>query len=307
MPALGHLELARVSPSAVRAWYMDLRRRFVTTGDDAYRMLRAMPNTAVSDGLIARNPCRVRGAGQAKSTERPVATLAELEAAVAAVPEHRRLLLLLPAWCQLRRGEVLALQRRDLDLLHATIRIERSLVRPMSGGIVLGPPKSQAGHRTFAIPSNVLPELRAHLDAHVGPEPGSWLFTNDHGGPMDFVTLDRVWRRARVAIGRNDLLYHDLRHTGLTWAAASGASLAELMRRGGHAHPAAALRYQHATDDRDRVIAGALAALASGDVTGISDRSARVNARVNANQRDDIAHAAPTGSDSGSSDRENTV
>jgi integrase len=47
------------------------------------------------------------------------------------------------------------------------------------------------------------------------------------------VTLNRVWQRARKTIGRTDLHYHDLRHTGLTWAAASGASIAELMRRGG--------------------------------------------------------------------------
>ena len=36
-------------------------------------------------------------------------------------------------------------------------------------------------------------------------------------------------------------------YSGLTWAAASGASMADLMHRGGHANPRAALRYQHAT------------------------------------------------------------
>ena len=80
------------------------------------------------------------------------------------------------------------------------------------------------------------------------------------------VTLNRVWQRARRKIGRTDLHYHDLRHTGLTWAAASGASVAELMRRGGHANPTAALRYQHATEDRDRAIADALAELSTGRV-----------------------------------------
>ena len=63
------------------------------------------------------------------------------------------------------------------------------------------------------------------------------------------------------------MFFHDLRHSGLTWAAASGASVAELMRRGGHANPRAALRYQHATEDRDRVIADALADLATSAVT----------------------------------------
>ncbi len=53
-----------------------------------------------------------------------------------------------------------------------------------------------------------------------------------------------------------------MRHSGLSWAAATGASVAELMRRAGHATPGAALRYQHATEDRDAAMAAALAGLA---------------------------------------------
>jgi integrase len=48
---------------------------------------------------------------------------------------------------------------------------------------------------------------------------------------------------------------HDLRHYASTLAAATGASTRELMARLGHASPAAALRYQHATAERDHVIA----------------------------------------------------
>jgi integrase len=54
------------------------------------------------------------------------------------------------------------------------------------------------------------------------------------------------------------LHFHDLRHVGNTLAASMGASLKELMTRMGHASPRAALIYQHASLDRDRVIAQAL-------------------------------------------------
>ena len=50
----------------------------------------------------------------------------------------------------------------------------------------------------------------------------------------------------RATMGLEDLHLHDLRHSGNTWAAATGASTAELMGRLGHASPVAALRYQHA-------------------------------------------------------------
>jgi hypothetical protein len=41
----------------------------------AYRLLKAILNTAVDDGLIRRNPCRIKGAGQERSPERPVLTI----------------------------------------------------------------------------------------------------------------------------------------------------------------------------------------------------------------------------------------
>jgi integrase len=260
-PALGRHEVGRLGPSAVRGWYTELRARHQVTADDAYRVLRAILNTAVADEVITANPCKVKGAGTARSPERPVASVAELQVAVEAAPERYRLALLLPAWCQLRRGEVLGLERRDVDLLHATIRIERS----WSAGAppTLGPPKTEAGRRTLAVPSHIVPAIAWHLEHFVAPDPDAWLFAAQNDTPLLPRTLNRVWQKAREEVGRPDLHLHDLRHSGLTWAAASGASVAELMRRGGHASPVAAMRYQHATENRDRAIAEALAGLAS--------------------------------------------
>jgi len=59
----------------------------------------------------------------------------------------------------------------------------------------------------------------------------------------------------------------------------TGASTKELMRRDGHASPAAALRYQHATEDRDRAIAEALDQLAQGTVIPIDSDPTRNRSR----------------------------
>jgi integrase len=69
------------------------------------------------------------------------------------------------------------------------------------------------------------------------------------------------WAKARTSLGLADLHFHDLRHVANTLTAASGASTRELMYRMGHVSAAAALRYQHATRDRDAAIATALGAL----------------------------------------------
>ena len=59
-----------------------------STADDAYRVVRAIINTAVTDGPIAKSPCTVKGAGSTAAAERPVASVAELTAAIEAVPEQ---------------------------------------------------------------------------------------------------------------------------------------------------------------------------------------------------------------------------
>jgi integrase len=79
-----------------------------------------------------------------------------------------------------------------------------------------------------------------------------------------------VYYPAREAAGRPDLRFHDLRHTGAVLAAATGATLAELMARLGHSTAGAALRYQHEAAERDKVIAAALSELASATVTPIT-------------------------------------
>jgi integrase len=226
------------------------------------RLLRAILNTAVTDGLLQKSACQVKGAGQVRSPERPIASVAELAGAVDAAPERYQLAILLCAWCHLRRGEMLALQRRDVDPLHGTIRVERAWVTPQSGALMLGAPKTEAGNRVLHIPANVLPVLANHLDRYVDPGPEAWLFGTRGGNAISPRNFQRVWDRARQAVGRGDLHLHDLRHSGLTWAAATGATTKELMRRAGQKSPRAALIYQHATEERDRVIADALAGLA---------------------------------------------
>ena len=144
-----------------------------------------MLNTALEDGRVVVNPCRVRGAGTVSAAERPTATVAELQAAIDASPPRFRLAFALAAWCQLRRAEVLGLQRGDIDLLHSELRVVRTVTSPYkSRGVVIGPPKTDAGARTLAIGGNVIPLVVDHLERHVGPDSGAWVFATESGGPI---------------------------------------------------------------------------------------------------------------------------
>jgi integrase len=93
---------------------------------------------------------------------------------------------------------------------------------------------------------------------HAGPE--SLVFTGDKGAVLRRSNFNRTsrWPERVAAAGPPGLHFHDLRHTGNLLAAASGASLRDLMNRMGHDSMRAALIYQHTTQKADRKIADAL-------------------------------------------------
>ncbi len=266
LPELGSVEMAKLSPSQVRSWYARLRGTAgpgASTAAKAYRLLRAILRTAVADEVVVRNPCQVERAGVERAPERPVATVAEVEALATAVAPRLRALVLLAAWCGLRRGELLALRRRDVNLLRSTVRVERAVQQMANGTLIFGDPKSDAGRRTVAVPPHVIPDLVDHLEHYTCADPDSLVFTGEKGGPLRPHVLQKAWVAAKAATGLPQFHLHDLRHSGNTWAAATGASTKELMARMGHANSEAAIRYQHATADRDQVIAHALSDLAT--------------------------------------------
>lgn len=121
-----------------------------------------------------------------------------------------------------------------------------------------GPPKTAAGERTVAIPASLRSELERHLTDHAAPGIHGLVFCGRTGQPIRRANFYVVWNRAREAVGLPHLHFHDLRHTGNTLAASTGASTKELMARMGHASPRAALIYQHAIRERDHAIAQAL-------------------------------------------------
>ena len=262
-----------VTPAAVRDWWAGLKARTGPTARaHAYGLLRTIFNTAVADEVVSANPCRVRGAGGTRRVKRiKPATLDELAAVASAMPDRYQLMVLLAAWCALRFGELAELRRGDVDTKAGVVHVRRGVTRT-KGATIVGGPKSEAGKRTVNVPPHLLPAVKAHLRRHVAVGRDALLFpaANDSTAHLAPSTLYKVFYPARKAAGRPDLRFHDLRHTGATLAAATGATLAELMARLGHSTPGAALRYQHAAQDRDKVIAEALSRLANGTVTPIA-------------------------------------
>ena len=259
----GSLPLASITSEDVRKWHTKFGTKTPTLRAHCYGLLRTIMGTAASDGKVAATPCVLRGAGTAKRVHRiRPATLDELETITNAMPERYGAMILLASWCALRLGELTELRRKDIDLSQEVIQISRAVVR-VGNEFRVTTPKSEAGIRDVAIPPHLIRAIEDHLAKHVGERPDSLLFPAQRGGHMHPATLYWQYCQAREAAARPDLRFHDLRHSGAVLAAATGATLAELMARLGHSSPAAAMRYQHAARGRDREIAALLSKLAS--------------------------------------------
>jgi integrase len=265
--AFGCSLVSNIREPQVRRWRKERLDAGVSavTVAKAYRLLKAIMTTAADDGLIRRNPCRIKGASVEKSPERPVLSIRQVSDLAEAIDPRYQALVLLAVFGSMRWGELTALRRHDIDLEEGTVRVVRQVTELSGGQLVPGPPKSEAGKRLIVLPATVMPVVRQHMAWLVKPDDDALVFTSPEGAPLRRNFRQRVWLPALRAAGLPDIHFHDLRHTGNTLAASTGAGLRELMDRMGHSTARAAMVYLHATDERQRAIADALSELAEGN------------------------------------------
>jgi integrase len=265
----GHVDLGNIHEADVRRWRKErldagprqARPFGPVTVAKAYRLLHAIMATAVDDGRIRRNPCRIKGAGQEHSKERPVIPVATLVELLDNVPERYRALLLLATFANLRFGELAGLRRHQIDLGLCEVCVDTSTAETDDGRLIDDDPKSRSGIRIVVFPKEIVPELRDHLECFADPDSKGLVFIGPKGGRLRRSNFRKFWHRAREAVGLPELHFHDLRHTGNTMAAAQGASLRELMERMGHSSTRAALIYLHVTREHDQRIAAGMGKL----------------------------------------------
>ena len=118
---------------------------------NASGLLKSIFKEAVEERLVEVSPCRVKaGTQKERAREIEVLTVDQLNRYLAAVPEARRVPLLLAGWCGLRSGEVRGLRVRDLDLDIGVVHVRQAVVR-LKGQLLIDPPKTAAGVRLSLI------------------------------------------------------------------------------------------------------------------------------------------------------------
>jgi integrase len=151
-------------------------------------------------------------------------TLEQFDARVKAHPEHLQPLVQLAFGAHLRLGEVVGLQRGDLDLNAGTLRIERQVIESRYQGTLTTETKTEKS-RVVGFPAVTVKVMKDYLSTvptvpkALGKAP---LFVKPDGTPVTHAQVELNFAKARVAVGLAQFHFHDLRHAGLTLVRLAG-------------------------------------------------------------------------------------
>jgi integrase len=234
--------VARVLPELGGARLSDLRRvdlqdfadRLCADGLDASTVrntlmpLRVIFRRAVARGDLAVNPTTGLELPAVEGRRDRIASPAEAQALLGALPERDRALWATALYAGLRRGELLALRWEDVDLSAGVIHVERSWDAKV--GVVA--PKSRAARRSVPI-AGVLREQLVQHALRSGRRAGL-VFGTSASQPF---TPSNVRKRANATwarAGLDPIGLHECRHTFASLMIAAGVNAKALSTYMGH-------------------------------------------------------------------------
>ncbi|MGH3119325.1 MAG: tyrosine-type recombinase/integrase [Gaiellales bacterium] len=278
VPDLGRVALRDLTGAELERWYRRLLRE-ERLAPSHVRQIHAILRNALAQGVrwgwLAFNPAvAAKPPAVPKRDIRSPEVDDVLEAIETASPEFS-VFVRLSAAAGSRRGEVTALQWKDLSLDAGELVFEHSAFRhPDTGEICLKDTKGHANRR-IALDEATIEALRQHRCAGeaVAQQCGAGLGADafvfspdvDGGRPWDPYHWTTAWRRLREKLNLpRTIRLHDLRHFAATQLLAGGVDVKTVAGRLGHANAATTLNiYGHFVPAADRVAASKMGDLLS--------------------------------------------
>jgi integrase len=267
---IGGIPLRALSGGHLTGLYGELEQAGLSVGTRrlVHNVLRRALNDAVRWGKIARNPAAASDPPALPRSRAQSWSARELRTFLAHVDGDRLFALWrLAATTGMRRGELLGLLWRHIDLEAGRLRVEQQLI-PTKGGATFGPPKSRRSERTIALDPATVDTLRHHRDtqqlerALAGPAytDGDLVFCNELGAPIYPQRLTERFAGHRRAAGIPTGSLHVLRHTAATIALTEGVPLHVVAGRLGDDARTLLGTYAHLLPHSDAQAAEAVAA-----------------------------------------------
>jgi integrase len=247
----------------VDKWWAGIRNSGkLTSGSKAYKLMHAVMGRAIGDGIIASNPCQIKGAQNA-SSKKPLFTPSMEQVASLAedINPRFRTLIYVCAYGGLRFGEVTALTRKDFKIIQFEDKkyFEISVtdgVTFVEKKFIVGTPKSEKGVREVLLNANLTSLVANHLEGMGDKSPNALVFpaANGHFLRNDVLAKAIKASHKRLGVEVKGFTPHSLRRAGATELQNNGANIAEVQEFLGDASPAAALSYVKTTTRKRQLI-----------------------------------------------------
>ena len=277
VPVLGARPLGRLEPEDLQRLYAAKVHQGLSPA--TVRMIHFILHRALRDavrwGRVGRNPADLVDPPRLPRQEAAVLGLTEVRAVLEAAAGHPfELLFRLALKTGLRRGELLALRWRDVDLHSGLITVRGTLQPSPAGAVpVVAEPKSRSSRRALAIDDDLIQRLQDHRrhwpltwdGPGLPPGPEDFVFVSATGRPISPSSLLLSWARLLRRAGLEHMPFHATRHTAATLMLGAGVSPRVASERLGHATVAMTLdRYSHVSDSLRRDAALAVQSLLEG-------------------------------------------
>jgi integrase len=165
---VGALPLQKLRAADLQAIYAAMARDELAdrTRLHLHRIVHVMLKHACQWGVVARNVADMLDAPRVRAHETEVLSADQVQIVLEALRGQPLYVIAAVALATgLRRGELLALRRQDVDLDGAMLRVEQAIEQTKRGGLVFKPPKTRHGKRVVALPPSTVALLRDHWKA----------------------------------------------------------------------------------------------------------------------------------------------
>jgi len=276
IPGLGSIPLQKLDGKAIDKFYAHLRKDGRRYGGglssvslhNVHRMLAHLLVSAVKARVIARSPINdVQTKVTAKRKKVEVLDEADLACLLAHLKGHWLYMpTLVAAYTGLRRGEVLGLRWRDIDMAAGTLQVTQS-VEIIRGNLTIAEPKSDRSRRIVSLPTSLVRELTRHrkeqaamrLQLGLGRDAADLVFTSAEGAMISPDVFSTMFGTKVRAAGVKHTKFHGLRHFHITHLLKSGVPVHVVSARAGHARASITLdAYAHLIGGEDAAAAQAV-------------------------------------------------
>jgi integrase len=284
-PALGHMPIKTLRPDHVQRFYNDKRDEGLSPRSIKYihTVLHAALKEALKNQLVARNVSEATTLPAAKTRKMQPLTLEQVNQFLAAIKEDRLFpALFLELGTGLRRGEILALRWRDLDLDTGVLHVRQTLVRVRNREttdgarktrLLIQEPKTDHSGRTIPVPEDIVETLKHHKAQQAQEKfllgqaynDQGLVFCQANGMLRDPRNFTRHFERLLMQAGLPHIRFHDGRHTFATLMLELGESPKTVQTMLGHTKISTTLDiYSHVSLDMERKAAASLNTLLRG-------------------------------------------